>query len=80
MHRQHFYNELQSLEKEKGQLNCLDLEIIKQEVRQTVNKFKNKKLPFVGRSFNVLTNLCIALYCIVFILQHCTKQVKQGEI
>ena len=38
MHQQHFYNELQSLEKEKGQLNCLGLEIIEQEVRQAVNK------------------------------------------
>ena len=41
--------ELQSLENEKEQMNNLDHEITEQEIRQTVKKLKNKKLPFADK-------------------------------
>ena len=50
--RQHFYNEMQSLEKEREQLNFLDYQITEQEILQAVKKLKNKKLPFVDKIRN----------------------------
>ena len=46
---QEIYNELQSLENEKEQLNHLDHTLIEQEIRQAVKKLKNKKSPFVDK-------------------------------
>ena len=45
--QQEIYNELQSLEKEKEQLNYLDYTITEQEIRQAVKKLKNEKSPFL---------------------------------
>ena len=47
--QQEIYNELQTLEKEKKQLNYLDHAIAEQEIRQTVMKLKNEKSPFVDK-------------------------------
>ena len=38
--QQQIYNELQSLEKDKGQLNYLDHTITEQEIRQALKKLK----------------------------------------
>ena len=43
------YNELQSLKKEKEQLNYLDHTITEQEIRQAVKKLKNEKSPLVDK-------------------------------
>ena len=40
--QQEIYNELQSLEKEKEQLNYLDHTVTEQEIRQAVKKLKNE--------------------------------------
>ena len=50
--QQKIYNELQSLEKEKEQLNYLDHTITEQEIRQAVKKFKNEKSSFVDKIRN----------------------------
>ena len=50
--QQEIYNELQSLKKEKEQLNYLDHTITEQEIRQTVKKLKNEKSPFVDKIRN----------------------------
>ena len=50
--QQEIYNELQSLEKEKEQLNYLDHIITEQEIRQAVKKLKNEKSPFVDKIRN----------------------------
>ena len=47
--RQEFYNEMQSLEKQREQLNLLDYQITEQEIRQALKKLKNKKSPFVDK-------------------------------
>ena len=46
--QQEIYNELQTLEKEKEQLNA----ITEQEIRQAVKKLKNEKSPFVDKIRN----------------------------
>ena len=50
--QQEIYNELQSLEKEKEQLNYLDHTITEQEIRQAAKKLKNEKSPFVDKIRN----------------------------
>ena len=50
--QQEIYNELQSLEKEKEQLNYLDHTITEQEIRQAVKKLKNEKSPFLDKIRN----------------------------
>ena len=47
--QQEIYNELQSLEKEKRQLNYLDHTITEQEIRQAVKKLRNEKSPFIDK-------------------------------
>ena len=43
------YNELETLEKEKEQLNYLDHAITEHKIRQAVKKLKNEKSPFVDK-------------------------------
>ena len=50
--QQEIYNELQSLEKEKEQLNYLDHTITEQEIRQAVKKLKNEKSSFLDKIRN----------------------------
>lgn len=50
--QQEIYNELQSLEKEKEQLNNLDHSITEQEIRQAMKKLKNEKSLFVDKIRN----------------------------
>ena len=50
--QQEIYNELQSLEKEKEQLNYLDHTITEQEIRQAAKKLKNEKSPFIDKIRN----------------------------
>ena len=52
MQQQEIYNDLQSLEKDKDQLNNLDFEVTEQEIRQAVKKLKNKKSPFADKIRN----------------------------
>ena len=43
--RKEFYNEMQSLEKERGQLNFLDYQITEQEIRHGRNRrIRNRHL------------------------------------
>lgn len=49
IYRQEFYNEMQSSEKEREQLNLLDYQIAEQETCQAVEKLKNKKSPFLTK-------------------------------
>ena len=68
--QQEIYNELQSLEKEKGQLNDLDHTITEEEIRQAVKKLKNEKSPFIDKirnemikaSLESLMPVCIKLF------------------
>ena len=50
--QQEIYNELQSLEKEKEQLNYLDHTITEQEICQAVKKLNNEKSPFADEIRN----------------------------
>ena len=49
IYRQEFYNEMQSLEKEREQRNLLDYQIAEQETCQAVEKLKNKKSAFLTK-------------------------------